>query len=267
MLQTYMTGDAMKMATVRLSPGQVVFAEAGKFLFSSADVGMETKLSQPSDEAEQAAGGGGFGGFLKGAVDAGKRMVAGESLAFCHFSTQMDGGVVSFAGVMPGDMRVLELDGATTWFVQKDAFIAAEAGVHFDIAFSGLKKGFKGGEGFILEKFTGQGTLILAGVGNFIDINLADYGGKLKVDTGCAVAWDHNVTFDVERVGQLNKQGIMNAVLGGEGFSLATLTGNGRVILQSMTLTALRESLNRSGSGESRGDTSGGGAVGGLFGR
>ena len=224
---------------------------------------METKFSAPSGAgAQPAPAQGALGGLLRGAMDAGKRMMAGESLAFCHFQTSGGDGLLALAGVLPGEMRVLELDGNTTWFAEKDAFVAAEAGVKFDIAFSGLRQGFSGGEGFVLEKFTGRGSLIIAGAGNFIDINPADYGGKLKVDTGCVVAWDHNISYGIERVGALNRAGMMNSVLGGEGMSLATLTGNGSVILQSLTIDALAKALQKNAGA---GDKKTGAGLGGIF--
>ncbi len=261
-LDVQVTGAATQMAIVGLRPGQTVYSEAGKFLFSSADVTMETKLSAPASAGQPAAGAGGLGGVLRGAMDVGKRMLAGESFAFCHFTTQGGDGLLALAGVLPGEMRVLELDGQTTWFAEKDAFVAAEAGVKFDIAFSGLRQGMSGGEGFVLEKFTGRGSLIIAGAGNFIDINPADYGGRLKVDTGCVVAWDHRISYGVERVGSLNRAGVMNAMFGGEGMSLATLTGNGSVILQSMTIEGLAKALRKN---MGAGDRKNGAGLGGLF--
>src|SRR3954469_8101718 len=120
-------------------------------------------------------------------------MRAGESFPFPPFSTRGGDGLLALAGVLPGEMRVLELDGRTTWFAEKDAFVAAEAGVHFGIAFSGLRSGFSGGEGFVLEKFTGVGTLLIGGAGDFIDINPADYGGRLRVATGCGVGGDSGI--------------------------------------------------------------------------
>ena len=272
-LDVTITGNAMQMAIVKLAPGTTVYSEAGKFLFSSADVQMETKMTQPSAPGQQQPEqpGGALGGILRGAMAAGQRMVAGESFAFNHFTTSGGDGLVAFAGVIPGEMRVLELDGSNTWFAEKDAFIAAEAGVNFGIQFSGLRQGFSGGEGFILEKFTGRGSVIIAGAGNFIDVNPADYGGKLKVDTGCVVAWDDRITFGIERVGGLSRQGLMNGIFGGEGFSLATLTGNGRVILQSMTLGGLATALAKAANtGNSRGGNDNGstglGSIGSLFG-
>jgi uncharacterized protein (AIM24 family) len=263
-LNVQLTGNAMQMAIVQLEAGQTVYSEAGKFLFSSGDVVMETKMSQPSGGSQSGGqpGAGALGGLLRGAMDAGKRMLAGESFAFCHFHSNGGDGLLALAGVLPGEMRVLELDGATTWFAEKDAFVAAEAGVNFDIAFSGFRTGMAGGEGFVLEKFTGRGSLIIAGAGNFIDINPADYGGRLRVDTGCIVAWDQNISYGVERVGSLNKAGVMNAMFGGEGMSLATVSGNGRVILQSMTIDGLAKALRKN---MGAGDRKTGGGLGGLF--
>jgi uncharacterized protein (AIM24 family) len=261
-LDVQISGNVMQMAIVQLRPGQTVYSEAGKFLFSSADVTMETKLTAPAGAGQQPAAAGGLGGMLRGAMDVGKRMLAGESFAFCHFTTTGGDGLLALAGVLPGEMRVLELDGQTTWFAEKDAFVAAEAGVNFDIAFSGLRQGFAGGEGFVLEKFTGRGSLIIAGAGNFVDINPADYGGRLKVDTGCVVAWDHRISYGVERVGSLNRAGVMNAMFGGEGMSVATLSGNGSVILQSMTIDGLAKALQKN---MGAGDRKTGAGMGGLF--
>jgi len=261
-LNVQLVGTTTQMAIVNLAPNQVVYSESGKFLFSSSDVKMETKLSAPGD-----SNGGGMGGVLRGAMAAGRRMITGESFAVTHFQTAGGDGLVAFAGVIPGEMRAIELTPADTWYAEKDAFVAAEAGVHQTVAFSGLTQGIAGGEGFLLQKFHGTGTLIIGGSGDFIDINPADYGGELSVDTGCIVAWDQNITYGVKMVGGLNRQGIMNAVFGGEGLTLATLRGNGRVILQSTTLaglaTALAKSARTSGS-TSNGET-GLGAIGGLL--
>jgi uncharacterized protein (TIGR00266 family) len=260
-LQHQVVGDAMQMVVCTLTPGQVLYAEAGKFLFRSGDVAMETKLSQPSAQGS----GGGVGGLLRGALDAGKRMAAGESFAFQHFTTRGGDGLVALAGVLPGEMRAIEINPGETWMAEKDAFVGAEGSVRFDVAFSGLRSGFAGGEGFVLEKFTSDtgGTLFLAGAGNFIDINPAEYGGTLYVDTGCIVAFEDKVQYGVERIGGLNRAGIMNAVFGGEGLSQATLTGDGRVILQSMTIDALAKALQKN---MGAGDRKTGGGLGGIFG-
>ena len=173
----------------------------------------------------------------------GKRHLAGESVAFQHFTANGGSGLVAFAGVLPGHMRVFELDGTDGWFAEKDAFVAAESTVNFDIEFRGGKVGRKGGEGFVLEKFTGVGTLVIAGAGNFIELNPAKYGGKIQVDTGCVVAFQDTITYGIERVGGLNAQTMVTAMFGGEGLNLATLEGDGTVILQSMTYDGMANAL------------------------
>jgi uncharacterized protein (AIM24 family) len=182
---------------------------------------------------------------MKKALDVGKRVLAGESLAFQYYRAEGGSGLVTFAGMLPGEIRALELDGSRGWFAEKDAFVAAEASVDFDIAFSGLRTGIKGGEGFVLEKFTGTGTVLVAGAGNFIELNPAKYGGKIQVDTGCVVAFQDTIQYGVERVGALNAQTAMTAMFGGEGLNLATLEGDGQVILQSVTIEGLAKALRK----------------------
>jgi uncharacterized protein (AIM24 family) len=236
-ISTKLLGDAMQLAVCQLGPGQTLYAEAGKFLWKTTNVGIETRIG-----GGQQAGGGG-GGLLNAALGAGKCMLAGESIAFQYFTANGGSGLVGLAGTLPGEMRAIELDGSRTWFAEKDAFVAAESTVDFDIAFSGFRAGRRGGEGFILEKFSGAGTLLLAGAGNFIDINPATYGGKIQVHTGCLVAFEDTVRYGVERIGGLNAQTLMSGLFGGNGFSMATLEGDGLVILQSMTMESLAHAI------------------------
>src|SRR5690348_10719986 len=106
-LDVQLVGSTTQMAVVTLRPGQTVYCEAGKFLFSSGDVVMETKLSAPSDPNGPGGVAGGLGGLLRGAANAGKRVLAGESFAFQHFHTPGGDGLLGLAGVLPGEMRVL----------------------------------------------------------------------------------------------------------------------------------------------------------------
>jgi uncharacterized protein (AIM24 family) len=259
-----LVGDAMQMIVCQLGPEQQVFCEAGKFLWKTTNVSVETRLGKGSPGSAAPAGQG-AGGLLKRALatagEVGKRALAGESLAFQWYRAAGDAGLVSFAGVLPGQMRVIELDGTRGWYAEKDAFVCAEGTVDFDIAFSGWKTGRRGGEGFVLEKFTGTGTLVIAGAGNFIELNPARYGGKLQVDTGCVVAFEDTIRYGVERVGGLSVQTAMTAMLGGEGLNLATLEGDGQVILQSLTYDGMATALARR---EGRDDRTG--LTGGLFG-
>jgi uncharacterized protein (AIM24 family) len=223
MLAHKIVGNAMQMAVVQLEAGQTVYCEAGKFLWKTTNVSVETRLTKPQGNQQGAPAT--ASGFMKKALDVGKRVLAGESLAFQYYRAEGGSGLVTFAGVLPGEMRALELDGSRGWYAEKDAFVAAEATVDFDIAFSGLRTGIKGGEGFVLEKFTGTGSVLIAGAGNFIELNPATYG--------------------VERVGALNAQTAMTALFGGEGLNLATLEGDGQVILQSMTIEGLAKALRK----------------------
>jgi uncharacterized protein (AIM24 family) len=143
--------------------------------------------------------------------------------------------------------------------VQRDSFLAAQNSVQLNIAFvKKLGAGFFGGEGFILEKLTGPGTVFIHAGGDHLEFNLKP-GETLQVDTGCVVGFDESVSYDIQFVG-----GIKTAIFGGEGLFLATLTGPGRVIIQSMTLEKLRRELapTRTG-GDERGPLE---AIGGLFG-
>lgn len=248
----------MQMVVCQLAEGQTVYAEAGKFLWKTVNVGVETRISGSG------ASGGGGGGLLDTVIGAGKRVLAGESLALQYFTPIGGTGLVSLAGTLPGEMRALELDGSRGWFAEKDAFVAAEASVVFDIAFSGLRQGIRGGEGLILEKFTGVGTVFIAGAGNFIELNPASYGGKLQVHTGCIVAFEDTVRYGVERVGALNAKTLMTGLLGGNGFNMATLEGDGTVILQSMTMESLAHAIVKNSH---RGhDQKGSSPLGSLFG-
>jgi uncharacterized protein (AIM24 family) len=257
-IATKVMGNAMQLAVCQLEHGQTLYAEAGKFLWKTTNVGVETRISAPS-----AGGPGGGAGLLGSVMNAGKRMLAGESLAFQYFSCSSGTGLLSVAGTLPGEMRVIELDGTKGWYAEKDAFVAAESSVNFDIAFSGLRTGLKGGEGFVLEKFTGSGTLLIAGAGNFIELNPASYGGRIQVHTGCLVGFEDSVRYGVERIGALNRQTLMSGLLGGNGFSQATLEGDGLVILQSMTMESLAHAIVKNAH---HGDDKASNPLGGLFG-
>jgi uncharacterized protein (AIM24 family) len=243
MLAHKIVGNAMQMVVVQLEAGQTAYCEAGKFLWKTTNVSVETRLTKPVGNQPGAPAA--AGSFMKKALDVGKRVLAGESMAFQYYRAEGGNGLVTFAGMLPGELRALELDGSRGWYAEKDAFVAAEAGVDFDIAFSGLRTGLKGGEGFVLERFTGTGTVFVAGAGNFIELNPAKYGGKIQVDTGCVVAFEDTVTYGVERVGGLSAQTAMTALFGGEGLNLATLEGDGQVILQSMTIEGLAKALRK----------------------
>ena len=219
MLAHKIVGNAMQMAVVQLEGGQTVYCEAGKFLWKTTNVSVETRLTKPQGNQQGAPAS--ATGFMKKALDVGKRVLAGESLAFQYYRAEGGSGLVTFAGVLPGEMRALELDGSRGWFAEKDAFVAAEASVDFDIAFSGLRTGMRGGEGFVLEKFTGSGSVLIAGAGNFIELNPAKYGGTIQAETGNVVAFSDTVEYSIERIGLAsgeNPGAISTCTMGGISF-------------------------------------------------
>ncbi|MHB8439606.1 MAG: AIM24 family protein [Acidimicrobiales bacterium] len=255
-----LVGNAMQMVVCQLDAGQTVYAEAGKFLWKTTNVSMQTRISKPAPPD-----GGAGSGLLGKVMDAGKRVLAGQSLAFQYFTPTGGSGLVAFAGALPGEMRAIELDGTVGWFTEKDALIAAEGGVEFDIAFAGLRTGRRGGTGFVLEKFTGTGTLLIAAAGNFIELNPAKYGGKIQVHTGALVGFQDSIRYSVEYIGGLNTQTAMTAMFGGDGVNLATLEGDGTVILQSVNLHGLAGALEKlmGDAGEEKGR----GGLGGILGQ
>jgi len=236
-------GDNLQVVRVRLKPGQEIYAEAGKMVYKTANVSWESRMSGQS-----------LGEKLWGAL---KRKLMGESLFFTYFRTPTP-GEVGFAGSYPGRIQAFELAAGQSVLVQRDAFLCAQSSVSLNIAFvKRIGAGLLGGEGFILEKLTGPGTVFIHAGGDSVEFQLQP-GETLQVDTGCIVGFDESVDYDVQFAG-----GIKTAIFGGEGLFLATLSGPGRVILQSMTLEKLRRELTpvRTG-GDERSPL---GALGGIF--
>lgn len=238
-------GDNLQVVRARLKPGQELFAEAGKMVYKTANVRWETRMS-----------GNTLGQKLLGAL---KRTVTGESLFLTYFRAEGGEGEVGFAGSYPGRIQVFDLAAGQTVLAQRDAFVCAQNSVQLSVAFmKKLGAGFFGGEGFILEKLTGPGTVFIHGGGDFVEFDLRP-GETIQVDTGCIVAFDESVSYDIQLAG-----GIKTALFGGEGLFLATLTGPGRAIIQSLTLEKMRRELGsgRGSGGDERGPL---GAVSGLF--
>jgi uncharacterized protein (TIGR00266 family) len=236
-------GDNLQVTRIRLQPGQEVYAEAGKMVYKHATVTWETRMTGET-----------LGEKIWGAV---KRKLAGESLFLTYFRTTT-GGEVGFAGDYPGHLQSFDLRAGQSMMVQRDSFICAQSSVSLSIAL--VKKiggGLFGGEGFILEKLTGPGTVFIHGGGDFVEFDLGP-GEVVQVDTGCVVGFDESVDYDVQLAG-----GIKTALFGGEGLFLTTLRGPGKVLIQSMTLEKLRRELapGRSG-GDERGPLE---SLGGFF--
>jgi uncharacterized protein (TIGR00266 family) len=223
-------GDNLQVARIRLKPGQEIFAEAGKMVYKFPAVQWETRMTGQT-----------LGDKIWGAV---KRKLMGESLFLTYFKSISENGEVGFAGNYPGRIQVCDLAAGRSVLVQRDSFICAQSTAQLNVALvKKLGAGFFGGEGFILEKLTGPGSVFIHAGGDFIDFTLKP-GESIQVDTGSIVAFDEGVDYDIQMVGS-----IRSAIFGGEGLFLATLTGPGRVIIQSMTLEKMRREMGPLKSG------------------
>ena len=222
-------GDDLQFVKIELDPQEAVVAEAGGMMYMEDGIAMETIFGDGS--AQQAQGG--LMGMLMGA---GKRLLTGESLFMTVFANQSSGKrKVAFAAPYPGKIvpvHLAELGGEI--ICQKDSFLAAAKGVAIGIAFQKrLGVGLFGGEGFIMQRLTGDGWAFLHAGGTIEQRELAA-GETLRVDTGCIVALAKTVDYDIEMV-----KGVKSWIFGGEGLFFATLRGPGRVWLQSLPLSRL----------------------------
>ncbi len=226
-------GDDMQAVQITLDPGEAVHAEAGAMLFIEDDIEMDTGTQ---------------GGLMKGL----KRAIVGESFFITTFENH--GGKrrdVTFAAPYPGKIIPLDLGATGTWLCQKDAYLCSAYGIDISIAFSKkLGAGLFGGEGFILQKLTGDGLAFAHAGGTILERDLAA-GETLRVDTGCLVAFQEHVDYDIQFIG-----GFKNVLFGGEGLFFATLRGPGKIFLQTLPFSRLADRVIAA-SGIRRGGTQG----------
>ncbi len=221
-------GEEMQFVEVTLDPGEAAVAEAGAFFYMEPGIKMETIFGDGS----QPESAGIMGKLLGGA----KRVLTGESLFMTVYG---NGGTtrqkVAFAAPYPGKIIPLDLrQYGNQILCQKDAFLCAAKGISVGIAWNKkLGAGLFGGEGFVLQKLEGQGLAFVHAGGTIVSKELAA-GETLRLDTGCLVAFEPRVNYDIQWVG-----GIKSALFGGEGLFFATLTGPGRVWLQSLPFSRL----------------------------
>jgi len=247
-------GDDMQIVEVELDPSEVVIAEAGAMNYMEDGIAFETKMGDGSKPE---------GGVLDSILNAGKRVLTGESIFMTHFSNAGSGKRrVAFAAPYPG--KIIPVDMAAMGeelICQKDAFLCAAFGTSVDIAFNRkLGAGFFGGEGFILQRLRGDGLAFVHVGGTVIKRELKNE--TLRVDTGCIAAFTPGIDYDIERAGNLKSM-----VFGGEGLFMATLKGTGTVYLQSLPFSRLANRVMRAASvGGSKGEGSVLGGLGDLFG-
>lgn len=230
-----------QVVEVELDGGETVIAEAGMMSWMDSDISFETRLGDGSEER----------GLLGNLFSAGKRYLSGESLFLTHFTNQANAKKrVAFSAPIPGDIVALDLStmgGEIT--CQKDAFLCASFGTKVDIAFNKkLGAGFFGGEGFILERLSGDGMVFLQAGGVVVKKVLNNE--TLLVDTGCLVGFSRGIDYDIQMSG-----GLKSMLFGGEGLFLARLSGSGVVYLQSLPFARLADRIN------SRHTSSGGGTT------
>lgn len=222
-------GEEMQFVEIVLDPAESCIAEAGAFMYMEPGITMETIFGDGSGQGQ----GSGLMGKL---LQAGKRVLTGESL-FMTLFTNTGGGrqKVAFASPYPG--RIIPLDlkrHAGLIYCEKDAFLCAAKGISVGIAFQRkLGTGLFGGEGFILQKLEGDGLAFVHSGGTIVERQLAA-GETLRVDTGCLVAFEAGVQYDIQMV-----PGIKTAIFGGEGLFFAALTGPGKIWLQSLPFSRL----------------------------
>jgi uncharacterized protein (TIGR00266 family) len=238
-MQYQFVGDAMQALLFNLEPGEEIVAEPGAMLFCNEAIQFESRQQ---------------GGLLGGI----KRAVTGESLFLTHFQCIAPGGTIAFGATHPGKIEVVELTG-NEWLCQRNSFLCATAGIVHEVAWTHrFGAGPFASEGFILQRAAGQGTVFLHIGGSVLESQL-QAGQALRVDPGCIAALEPTVHYDIHFLG-----GFRNMLFGGEGMSLATLTGPGKVMLQTLPLSRLagRVATANAGSAMAGGTATGTAAAG-----
>jgi uncharacterized protein (TIGR00266 family) len=224
-------GDDMQFVEVELDPMEAAVAEAGGMMYMEDGIEMETIFGDGSQQNS---------GFMTALMGAGKRLLIGESLFMTVFQNRGVGKKrVAFAAPYPGKIipiHLAEIGGEL--IAQKDAFLCAAKGVSVGIAFQKrIGVGLFGGEGFIMERLQGDGWAFIHAGGTLYERTLAP-GETLRVDTGCVVAYEPGVSFDIQFVGK-----IKSAIFGGEGLFFATLRGPGKIWLQSLPFSRMADRI------------------------
>lgn len=224
-------GESIQIVEVELDPRETVVAEAGAMLFMEDGIVFETKMGDGSEPDQ---------GFFGKLVSAGTRALTGESLFMTHFTNHGAGKKkVAFSAPYPGTVIPIDLQQSPNQelIVQKDGFLCAALGTKVSITLNKrLGSGLIGGEGFILQKLQGDGMAFVHAGGTVIEKQLNNE--TLRIDTGCVVAFESTLDFDIQSAG-----GLKSMVFGGEGMFLATMSGTGKVWLQSMPIRKLIQAI------------------------
>ncbi len=223
-------GDDIQFIEIELDTNETVIAEAGTMVYMEQGITFETRMGDGSEVNQSLSG---------KLLQAGSRLLAGESLFLTHFTNRGSGrSKVAFAAPYPGTIIPVDLSKLNNkLIVQKDGFLCAAFGTKLTITLNRkLGAGLLGGEGFILQKLEGDGKAFVHAGGTVIERQLNNE--TLRIDTGCIVAYEPSLDFDIETTGSLKSM-----VFGGEGLFLATMRGTGKVWLQSMPIRKLIRAL------------------------
>lgn len=245
-------GDDMQVVEIELDRGETVIAEAGAMSWMDEGISFEAKMGDGTEVQ---------GGFTNAIFGMGKRLLTGESLFLTHFTSRGDGKrKVAFGAPYPGKIIPIDLaENGGSIICQKDSFLCAAFGTKVDIKFNKkLGSGFFGGEGFILQHLKGDGLAFVHACGTIVKKELK--GETLRVDTGCVVAFDEGIDFDIEMV-----KGLKSMFFGGEGMFLATLRGHGTVYLQSLPFSRLADRVVKSTTHMGNQTKGEGSILGGVF--
>ena len=248
-------GSEMQFVEVELDPGESAVAEAGGMMYMTSGITMETIFGDGSQQQRT--------GVMGALLGAGKRLITGESLFMTVFTNQGAGKQqVAFAAPYPGKILAMDLKQLGGQLIcQKDSFLCAARGVSIGIAFQRkIGVGLFGGEGFIMQKLEGDGLCFVHAGGTIHALDLKP-GESLRVDTGCLVALQPNVSYDIQYVGK-----IKTAFFGGEGLFYAQLTGPGRVWLQSLPLSRMADRIYKAAPAAGGSRVGEGSILGGLGG-
>ena len=249
-------GDDLQYVEVLLDPMEAVVAEAGAMMFMEEGIEMETIFGDGSQQQS---------GFMGALLGAGKRLLTGESLFMTVFQNHSPRkSRVGFGAPYQGKIVAVNLANLGGELIcQKDSFLCAAKGVSVGIALQRkLGAGLFGGEGFIMQRLQGDGWAFVHAGGTLMEKVLAP-GETLRVDTGCVVAYQNSVAFDIQYVGK-----VKTALFGGEGLFFATLRGPGKIWLQSLPLSRLANRIiaaSPAGGGSRREEGSILGGLGGLL--
>ncbi|WP_251447679.1 TIGR00266 family protein [Vermiculatibacterium agrestimuris] len=218
-MQYKIIGEPLPVVECQLAAGEAMITERGSMCWMSPNMKMETSA-------------GGMGKAFG-------RMFSGESMFQNTYTAQGGAGMITFASSFPGSIRVIDIAPGREVVVQKSGFLASEAGIELSVFFQKkASAGFFGGEGFIMQKLSGQGTAFVEIDGYAVEYELAP-GQQMVIDTGYLAMCDASCSIDIQQV-----KGVKNVLFGGEGLFNTVVTGPGKIVLQTMPVSSFASALS-----------------------